>query len=169
MNVALRLGLLVLLGLGAALVLQQDATPPPVGEAPAPPAAPAQAGTDTAPVAGLPELAGPGRYAVIAERTLFMPNRRPPEEQVRPATPTANETVAAPPAPPDYTVSAIVREGDRWLALVRPTGGDKEAREVEVGGDIEGWEITGITADRVRLRSGPRIADLPLRPPAAGR
>ena len=157
MSGALRLGLLVLALLGLALAWQTEQP----RETLAPSATPRSAGSDE--LAALEPAPGPlseARLAVITERPLFMPTRRPPEIA---AAPVSAATTPPPPPPPNFVVSAIVREGERWLALMRDRRGD-EAVEVEVGAALNGWTVTEITADRVTLTTGNREVQVTLRP-----
>ena len=161
------IGALVLAGLAGLLVLQHR------GELRIPPAGgPGGAATDNgsgatdAPGerASAFSLAPRERFAVVGERPLFMPTRRPPDP---PPPPQPLRATAPPPPPPPalplLTVKAIVRDGDRWVAVLSP--GDRAPPEqAEPGSTVFGWTVTAIHPHAVELRSGARTARIELRP-----
>jgi len=112
-----------------------------------------------APVFTLPE---PDQFHSLAERPLFVANRRPPE-------PAAERKAVSKPAPkparrPEFILSAIVREGNHWIAVLGTRGrGNPPPVEVEVGGVVAGWKVERIGADGVVLRKGAQRTELTLR------
>ena len=161
MRAGTRRALLLLLALLAVLAAQRAGVLDPAAGASAgagaPTAAPAPAPAD-APVPLPPQE----RYAVIEERPLFMPTRRPPA----PPPPQPAATAAAPrpaPPPPDLEVHAIVREGERWLAMLSRARGT-DFVQAEPGDEVHGWTVTSIGPEVVELRSGARNVRLRLRP-----
>jgi general secretion pathway protein N len=131
----------------------------PVTDAPAAPAG-AAAG-DEAPVGDA--LAALEAFTVVGERTLFMPTRRPPEPPEAPAPNTPQPPKPPPPPPPDLEVHAIVREGERWIAVISRTRGG-EPVQAQPGDTVHGWEVTAIDPETVQLRAGSRVVSLRLRP-----
>jgi hypothetical protein len=151
--------------LGAALALQLRAlSDPPADDA-------SLMGGDVLALAGPrvePELAPPHVLALpphfdeIAARPLFEPTRRPRVE----AAPAPR--AAPPPAPPPaLSLLAIVREGERRVALVAPQRGG-EATALEVDDTLQGWRVEAIDPGRVTLQRGKRNVVLHLRPEGAG-
>ncbi|NCF29424.1 MAG: hypothetical protein GWP69_18750 [Gammaproteobacteria bacterium] len=112
-----------------------------------------------APVFTLPE---PDQFHSLAERPLFVANRRPPE-------PVAEKKAVSKPAPkparrPEFILSAIVREGNHWIAVLGARGrGNPPPMEVEVGAVVAGWKVERIGADGVVLRKGAQRTELTLR------
>jgi len=107
-------------------------------------------------------LAKPEQFHGLAERPLFVASRRPPEPV------TAQKVVSKPtPRParrPEFILSAIVREGNRWIAVVGTQGrGTPPPVEVEVGGVVAGWEVERIGAEGIVLRKGAQKTELVLR------
>ena len=63
---------------------------------------------------------------------------------------------------PEFTLSAIVRERNRRIAIVE-TIGKPPAVEVEVGSVVAGWEVAPIDADGILLQKGKQKIELTLR------
>jgi len=107
-------------------------------------------------------LPAPDEFHGLAERPLFAANRRPPQ-------PLAEQKAVSKPKPkpqrrPEFILSAIVREGNRWIALVGTQGrGSSPPVEVEEGGLVAGWEVERIGPEGVVLRKGTQKAELTLR------
>jgi hypothetical protein len=120
-------------------------------QSPPPPAAPAAA-TD------LPRYVPPplGRFAEIAERPLFVPDRRPQ----RPPD-------AAPAGPPPLlTVQGVVLTNDRQYAVIQH-GNPSKLESVAEGATVEGWVVETIDRDHIALASGTRRVEVPVGKPAA--
>ena len=87
-------------------------------------------------------------YAVVIERPLFLPDRRPPSEE-----PEDPETELAPVA--DATLerldlNAIMITPAKAIAWVRdPT--QKDLQDLEFGDELNGWTVKEILADRLVL------------------
>ncbi len=88
-------------------------------------------------------------YTVIAEKDLFMPERRPappPDQQ-------AKET--APPMPKPPTLNGVLNNGGKKQALVTIFEGNNPKgapRQVSVGDDIQGWTVSEIADTTMKLR-----------------
>lgn len=100
------------------------------------------------------------RFAVIALRPLFSPDRRPP------AQPESAETGAAGDEQPDLLVTGIVAAGPDSVAILEPASpaaaGADTAMVVRVGDEAAGWKVESIEPALVVLvRDGRRI-ELPL-------
>jgi hypothetical protein len=108
-------------------------------------------------------LAALEQFAVIGERTLFSSTRRPPEPPEAPATTAKAKPAPPPPPPPDLEVHAIVREGERWLAVISRIRGGEPA-QAQPGDVVHGWEVVSISPETVELRAGSRSVSLRLRP-----
>jgi hypothetical protein len=68
-----------------------------------------------------------------------------------------------PPPPPSLSLLAVVRDGDRRLALLDP-GRRAPAQAIEVGEEIQGWQVESIGQYHVALRRGERLIELRLGP-----
>jgi hypothetical protein len=135
-----------------------DAAAPTEAAAPAADAQPPPADADLA--LALPP---PERFAVIVERPLFSPTRRPappaaaiaeapealPEEP--PPEPEAGE--AEPPPAVDFTLVGVVIAGSERYALVERHE-DGRVIQVPEGGDVAGWFAVLIDPDRAVFRNG---------------
>ena len=105
-------------------------------------------------------LSEPETFHDLSERPLFLASRRPPEpipQKKKPSKPRQKVT-----RQPEFTLSAIVRERNRWIAFVE-TVGKAPAVEVEVGSVVAGWEVAQIDADGIVLRKGKQRIELTLR------
>jgi hypothetical protein len=111
------------------------------------------------PVFTFPE---PDQFHALAERPLFVASRRPPE-------PVAEQKAVSKPRKkparqPQFILSAIVREGNRWIAVLGTQGrGSPPPVEVEVGAVVSGWEVERIGAEGIVLRKGTQRTELTLR------
>jgi hypothetical protein len=154
---------LILLVLAAALLAELNFTNGPtetVGEtADAGPTATGEGTPSLVPVFTLPE---PEALESLAERPLFVASRRPPE-------PVTEEKVVKKPKPKparrqEFILSAIVRDGNRWIAVLGTQGrGSPPPVEVEVGSQVAGWEVERIEAGGIVLRKGAQRTELTLR------
>jgi hypothetical protein len=137
------------LALAATLVLQWHDWPPPRPSAPASPADPASAAptsADERPAALLPT---PPRedYAAVVERPLFLPERRPPPDDV---DDEGDEALAEEPAElGNIDLSAVVITPDAVKAWVLPHS--QERRWLRIGDEIDGWTLTHIGPDSLVL------------------
>lgn len=118
-------------------------------------AMPASAAAVAAQVGSLGPLAA---YADVVERPLFAPSRRPPAAPV--AAPVPPVPVAASRPPPAIELVGVAMSGDRHYALVRTPGG--RSTRVAEGESVEGWQVTHIEADRIRLNRGGDAVDISL-------
>jgi general secretion pathway protein N len=141
----------------------------------APETAAAPAGASAAPLAAADlalALPPPERFAVIVERPLFSPTRRPapPPEEMAQAEPPPEEPLpeeeppadAEPPPVVDFTLTGIVIAGSERYALVER---HEDGRTVQVteGGDVNGWFAVLIDPDRAVFRNGATEEELLLR------
>lgn len=170
-----------LLGFGAlflvaVLVLQWHAWPPDA-RLPAGIAGPADAALPTAPAADpnpLDMLDSPlekEEYAIVAERPLFMPERRPaPEEPDKPAPPEEKRNVEI----DAMDLTAIVITPMESVAWVR-TPSSQKPEKLRQGDDLDGWTVKTIFGDEIELERQGETDTLVLRdykkapPPAARR
>ena len=104
-------------------------------------------------------LSEPEAFHDLSERPLFLASRRPPEPVPEKKKPKPRQKVTR---RPEFTVSAIVRERNRWIAFVE-TVGKPPAVEVQVGSVVAGWEVARIDAGGVVLRKGKQRIELTLR------
>lgn len=158
-----RIAGLIAVALTAVLALELVPETGPDPSEPTPPAmdaqAPEPADAPLAPVFSLPE---PDRIHDMAERPLFVAGRRPPEPAPEPKK--AAQPKPKPAKRPEFVLSAIVREGNRWIAVVGSLDrGAPPPAEVEVGGVVAGWKVERITAADVVLRRGKQRATVSLR------
>jgi CBS domain-containing protein len=112
------------------------------------------------------------RFAVIVERPLFSPARRPtPPSAVLPAVPEAapelfsepeSPAVAEAPPLPEFTLVGIVIAGEERYALVERHA-DGQVVQVAEGGDIGGWFAVLIEPDRAVFRQGAVEEELVLK------
>lgn len=109
--------------------------------------------TNAAPsLAALPPLAS---FAAVVERPLFSPSRRPPP---------GAQAAQGGPVEGRYRLVGIVATGPKKKAFV-----DEGARRLEIGegGSLDGWTVSEIGQDRVKLTSPTGETVLKLSPAAA--
>ena len=94
-------------------------------------------------------------YAVISERPVFSPTRRPLKAPVL-ATGGAGRSLAH-----EIVLTGVVIAADRKLALMKARGANEEARLKE-GETIQGWQVDKIFPDRVLLSADGRTAVIPI-------
>ncbi|ODU42643.1 hypothetical protein [uncultured Aquimonas sp.] len=87
-------------------------------------------------------LEGAGTYAAIGDRPLFNFDRRPLPPV---ASPDAAQTAeAAPPAPPEFILTSVIKSGDKQIAIVQHTPSGK-SQTVAVGAalqaELAGWTL----------------------------
>ena len=104
------------------------------------------ASSDTLPKATVAEIPDPDHYAVVAERPLFVEDRRPqgadgPAEVAPPEEASAR---------PEYDLSAVVMTPAGRTALLVKSGAQAAERVVE-GDTLDGWTLAQIRDDRVIL------------------
>ena len=88
-------------------------------------------------------------FAVIVERPLFSPSRRPPAEG----------TAATPTPAPDFSLFGIVISAGEPFALVKPGAGGDPVRITE-GASMSGWTVSRIEADRIMIWQGTTQQEL---------
>jgi general secretion pathway protein N len=101
------------------------------------PASPEAAGANAIPDRFTPPP--PDRFAVISERPLFVPDRRPQLD--------AN-TGASSTKPPDVVVEGVVMTQGRTYAVIQH-GNPPKLETVSVGADVDGWTVKDINVERV--------------------
>lgn len=84
-------------------------------------------------------------FAVVVQRPLFTPGRRPPRE------PGERAADVKPQARPAMLLGAVVSSPERKLALLEGRAGVVLVPE---GADVEGWQLVEIHAEHVILRAG---------------
>lgn len=96
----------------------------------------------------LPDLAG---FAVIADRPLFRPTRRPTAPP--PPKPVVIDVPppALPPPPPANRLLAVAISPTRRAAVLQLTNG--KTLVIREGGSVSGWTVTSILPDRALLSS----------------
>jgi hypothetical protein len=120
------------------------------------PAAAAQA-TD-APLARF-EPPPASRYLEIAERPLFIPDRRPqPGVEAKPPAP--------PPAAPVLLVEGVVLSQEHRYAVIQH-GNPPKLESVAEGAMIDGWQVEHIDPGAISLRSGTAAVEYPVGKPNA--
>jgi general secretion pathway protein N len=123
-------------------------TAPAVADAGAPPPAATPAVT--------PRLASfeprpASAFDEIAERPLFIPDRRPQQD-------TEPAKAAPPPVPPTLLVEGVVLSPGRHYAVIQH-GNPPRLDSVSEGETVDGWTVASIDRDRVSLRSGTATLD----------
>ncbi len=161
MATATRAAWLTLLVLAVILVGELRLGPETAADSGAMDVGPTESNTDESiSIAPVYTLSEPEAFHELSERPLFLASRRPPEpvpQQKKPRKPRQKVT-----RQPVFTLSAIVRERNRWIAIVE-TVGKPPAVEVEVGSVVAGWEVARIDADGIVLQKGKQKIELMLR------
>ena len=127
------------------------------------------------PVASLPALpedvavspSVKSAYAVVAERPIFQPDRRPYVAAVVAPPPAPTQSPPPPPAIRAYTVVGVVVSANRRLAWLKAPSATSPAR-VSEGDVVQGWRVKQISADRVTFEAGTAEHVLELKRRAAG-
>lgn len=104
-------------------------------------------------------------YAVISDRPLFSPERRPlvaPTVAPAPVAPVMPQVAA----PTDLRLSAIVTTGGKQIALIQRGGGSSTER-VAIGATLSGWQVIAIERDSVTLEQAGARHTLSLATPGA--
>ncbi len=98
-------------------------------------------------------------FTVIAEKDLFMPERRPapPPDQQAAVTP--------PPMPKNPSLNGVLNNGGKKQALVTIFEGNNPkgtSRQVSVGDDIQGWTVSEIADTTMKLswRDQEKLIDM---------
>ena len=95
-------------------------------------------------------------FTEFVERPLFVSGRRPPAEGADAAKegPTATEAATEPGELADARLSAIIVDGDRFVALVERRNGSID--RLSVGGKLDNWAVEQINDDNVVLAANGR-------------
>ena len=167
-------GTVAVLMLSAVLSQWQDADAPVA--TPVPRAAPGAATVPASKTMAAITL-DPAEEAIVLERPLFSPTRRPPPPPPSSATATggaATKPSVPEPPPMNFTLVGIVRDRTSSLALLQPTNG-KRVMSLRAGQALDGWMLVSIGTDSASFRSGAAVRELaldyrrappPLPPPA---
>jgi general secretion pathway protein N len=117
--------------------------------------------TAAAPAAQLASFVPPpeDRFAEIAQRPLFVPERRP-QADAELQKPTHD------PNPPTLIVQGVVLTGGRHYAIIQH-GNPPKLEDLSEGATVEGWQIESIAADQIALRAGAAHIEFPIGKPAA--
>jgi hypothetical protein len=159
-------GLLFWLGLGGLAIL---ALLWRIGHPPQPPVVRAAPPPELPVVAPLEPfgLAPPGQYSEVAVRPLFIAERRP-----EPPPPPDETPPEKPPVGPEqkFMLFGVMIMPGTQAALLRPEAPNARTTRVRVGEMIGEWRLDAVWPDRVVLRKGETIQDLPLtRPRKSGK
>jgi len=153
----------VILSLGALLALEWIGWPPPPvpppqtagKEADAPGAAP---GAES-PLDALSSPEDKEQYAVVSERPLFRPDRRPapegPEAEQEPA-PAEDAELSK------LDLNAVIITPAKAIAWVRDPA-ETKLRDLELGDELKGWTVKEILVDRLVLERQGETDTLTLR------
>jgi general secretion pathway protein N len=128
------------------------------GATPAPEAAPPEAAAAAA--APLARYVPPpeDRFAEIAQRPLFVPERRP-QQDVAPQKPIPA------PNPPTLMVQGVVLTEGHHYAIIQH-GNPPKLDDLSEGATVDGWQIESIDSDRIALRAGAAEIEFPVGKPA---
>jgi type II secretory pathway component PulC len=126
-------------------------------------ARPAAALADPMPPAAASDSALPARFvpppraefAVIHERPLFVPDRRPQPDEVAASTPVAL---------PNLVLEGVVLTQGRSYAVLRH-GMPPKVETLLEGATVEGWTIKDISAERITLESGASTVEVAVQKP----
>lgn len=94
------------------------------------------------------------RFAEIAQRPLFVPERRPQDDDDQ-AKPTP------PPNAPALAVQGVVLSPEGRYAVIQH-GTPPKLDAIAEGATVEGWQIEHIDAQRVALRAGTATVEFPV-------
>lgn len=103
------------------------------------------------------EVSPLSEYDEIIERPLFLDTRRPPEkvpEEVVEEEPQEEEEQ-------EFTLLGVMIILDTKVALLEVDEQGKVAR-LKLGDKVNGWELASVDADKVALRKGEALKNLPL-------
>jgi hypothetical protein len=103
------------------------------------------------------------QFHSVKDRPLFFEGRRPPAEYVPDAPAAKPGRSVGKVRPPTASLSGIVRVGDNTYVMLNGVGKQKGMVRTRVGEDVDGWKIERIQDDRVVLKSGEEIHEIPLR------
>ncbi|MGF1455073.1 MAG: hypothetical protein ACFB6R_06805 [Alphaproteobacteria bacterium] len=95
-------------------------------------------------------------------RPVFSPDRRPPAQEVTQTAETAEPRVS----PGTLVLAGVVLSERTRAALLRPAPAAK-AEPVGLGETVQGWTVSAIAADHVRLSAAGQTVRLDLRPSVA--
>lgn len=107
-------------------------------------------GADEAPIGNVASSAVLPDLAVIGERDLFRPERRPPSSE-----PTAPVVVEAPKFPKRPQMQGASQVGGDWRALLTVFDSNRaqgDLRQVGMGDQVQGYQVTEITDTTVVLQ-----------------
>jgi hypothetical protein len=105
----------------------------------------------------------PAKEAVVLDRPLFSPTRRPPPAPAAAAAGDSGETKPSAPEPPplNFALVGIVRDRVSSLALIRPPDG-KPVLSLREGQTLDGWTLVSIGVDSASFRNGAAARELVL-------
>ena len=131
-----------------------------VGAPVATPAPPAAAGSSALPASQAMAVISldPAKEAIVLERPLFSPTRRPPPPPPPvpdPATAGNSATKPSPPQPPpmNFILVGIVRDAFSSQAILQPANGQK-VLSMHAGQTLDGWTLVSIGIDSASFRNG---------------
>ena len=131
-----------------------------VGAPVATPVPPAAAGSSDVPASQAMAAISldPTKEAIVLERPLFSPTRRPPPPPPPtpdPATADSASTKPSAPQPPpmNFTLVGIVRDATSSLVMLQPTNGQK-VLSLRAGQELDGWKLVSIGIDSAAFRNG---------------
>jgi general secretion pathway protein N len=121
---------------------------PPQGAAPPPTSSGTPAGAKTAkPGEGVPPLEDKDQYAVVMERPLFLPDRRPPPEE--PEEPEAKKPEIDPDLSKVSLTAVLLTPKDTSAWVEDPE--EKVLVRLHLGDELHGWTVKEILGDRLVL------------------
>ena len=85
-------------------------------------------------------------YAQIIERPLFAIDRKPPQIQNQLVEASIDISELE-----DLVIYGVVKSGVVSYAIVGNMDGDKEAKQIKVGRNYKGWQVSEITSDSVKF------------------
>jgi len=131
-----------------------------VGAPVATPVPPAAAGSSALPASQAMAAISldPAKEAIVLERPLFSPTRRPPPPPPPtpdPATADSASTKPSAPQPPpmNFILVGIVRDATSSLAMLQPANGQK-VLSLRAGQALDGWTLVSIGIDSASFRNG---------------
>ena len=92
------------------------------------------------------------RFAEIAQRPLFVPERRAQQDS-EPSKPLP------PPVAPALNVQGVVLSPEGRYAVIQH-GNPPKLEAIAEGASVEGWRIEHIEAHRIAIRAGPQIIEV---------
>ncbi len=101
-------------------------------------------------------------YVSVIDRPLFLPSRRPPDEEV-PDVAAVPEVPATPETPlENFDLNAVIITPEGAIAWVTTTT-EPKPQKVQIGDELEGWKVKNISNDEIEMEGQSRSDRLVLR------